>query len=89
MSGPARARRRAKAKQLVAQMQVRVIQDALAAGLASTWLRRAEDFHRVGTPACDEIAQACRNRASLAEFSEADALDALRGLLYDLLQAVA
>lgn len=30
------------------------------------WLRRARAFAAVGTPECDEIAQACTNRARLS-----------------------
>lgn len=28
------------------------------------WLKRADDFAKVGTPACDEIARACRAKAT-------------------------
>jgi hypothetical protein len=44
----------------------RVLQDALSEATSSYWLKRATDFAAVGTPACDEIAQACRHRAELA-----------------------
>ena len=44
----------------------RVIQDALAEATAAYWESRALDFERVGTPACDEIAEPCRNRARVA-----------------------
>lgn len=50
----------------VEHFRMRVLQDALAEATAAYWLRRAEQFAAVGTPACDETAQACRNRASLA-----------------------
>lgn len=50
----------------VEHMRARVLQDALAEASASYWRRRAETFAAVGTPACDEIAQACRNRATLS-----------------------
>jgi hypothetical protein len=33
---------------------------------ASYWRKRAEDFRAVGTPECDEIAQACENRARMS-----------------------
>jgi hypothetical protein len=44
----------------------RCLQAALNAACSSYWLRRAEDFAKVGTPACDEIAQACRHKAELS-----------------------
>lgn len=43
----------------------RVMADALQEATAAYWLRRAETFAAVGTAQCDEIAQACRNRAAL------------------------
>lgn len=49
------------------QFEKRQIQDILNEACAGYWRRRAEQFAAVGTPACDEIAQACRNRAMLAE----------------------
>lgn len=48
----------------------RVLQDALAEATRDYWLRRADAFAAVGTPACDQIAQACRNRASLGYVGE-------------------
>lgn len=39
--------------------------DALLEGSAKYWMRRADDFAKVGTTKCDEIAQACRNKAEL------------------------
>lgn len=50
----------------VEHFRARVLQDALTEATAAYWLRRAEQFAAVGTPACDETAQACRNRAMLA-----------------------
>lgn len=47
----------------VDHFQHRVIQDAIAEATAAYWTRRARDFARVGTPECDEIAQACRSKA--------------------------
>ena len=44
----------------------RVLQDALQEATAAYWRKRAADFAAVGTPACDEIAEACRNRARVA-----------------------
>lgn len=44
----------------------RVLQDALAEATAAYWMRRAEQFSRVGSPQCDEIALACRNRAAVS-----------------------
>ncbi|MCW2736102.1 hypothetical protein [Nocardioides sp.] len=40
-----------------------LIIDLLLQGSARYWLKRADDFAAVGTPACDEIARACRNKA--------------------------
>jgi hypothetical protein len=51
----------------VEHFQHRVMQDALSEATADYWRRRAEQFAAVGTPACDEIAEACRNRSRLAE----------------------
>jgi hypothetical protein len=50
----------------VEHFQRRVLEDALNEACSAYWLRRADDFAKVGTPACDEIAQACRHRAELA-----------------------
>jgi hypothetical protein len=50
----------------VEHFRARVLQDALNEATATYWLRRAEQFAAVGTPLSDEIAQACRNAASLA-----------------------
>lgn len=44
----------------------RVLQDALNEATAAYWKRRAATFARVGTPACDEIAAACRARAAVS-----------------------
>lgn len=44
----------------------RVLQDAVAEASRQYWLRRAADFDAVGNPACDEVAKACRAKASLA-----------------------
>lgn len=44
----------------------RVLQDALSEATSAYWAKRAEAFAAVGTPACEEIAQACRNRAAIA-----------------------
>ena len=41
----------------------RMIQHMLAGAMPFYWLRRANDFARVGTAECDEIAEACRERA--------------------------
>jgi hypothetical protein len=47
--------------------------DALLEGSARYWEKRAGDFAKVGTPKCDTIAQACRNKAALIRMD--DALD--------------
>jgi hypothetical protein len=44
----------------------RVLQDALAEATSAYWHRRAEDFRRVGTTECDEVALACERRAELS-----------------------
>ena len=54
--------------------RARVLQDALNEATAAYWQRRAEAFAAVGTPACDEIAQACRNRARLAPLEDRSGL---------------
>jgi hypothetical protein len=50
----------------VAHFRRRVLQDALNEACASYWLKRAEDFERVGTPECAEVGRACRHRAELS-----------------------
>ena len=44
---------------------VRMVQQMLTEAMPWYWLRRAADFAAVGTPAADEIAEACRERAAL------------------------
>lgn len=61
-----RAARLSNLIEYVAHFQHRVIQDALAEATALYWERRAQDFDAVGTPECDEVAQACRHRARVA-----------------------
>lgn len=43
----------------------RTLQDLLQEATAGYWRRRAAAFDAVGNEECDEIAQACRNRAAL------------------------
>jgi hypothetical protein len=67
----------------VEHFRARVVQDALNEVLPSYWLRRAEQFAAVGTPACDEIASACRAKAEyLRRYPvvgiEADVVQAIR-----------
>jgi hypothetical protein len=50
----------------VAHFRTRVLQDALAQATAAYWRRRAVQFAMVGTPACDEIAEACYNASRIA-----------------------
>lgn len=50
----------------VEHFRARVLQDALAEATSSYWLRRAEAFDAVGNDECRTIAQACRNKATLA-----------------------
>ncbi len=49
----------------VEHFRARVLQDAFNEATAAYWTRRAEKFLAVGTPTCDEIAQACQNAATL------------------------
>lgn len=44
----------------------RILYDCLLEQTRAYWIRRAEAFDAVGTPACDEIARACRNRAEVS-----------------------
>jgi hypothetical protein len=48
----------------------RMLEQIMSEATRSYWLRRAQTFAAVGTPACREIAQACRNRAAVAEFED-------------------
>lgn len=50
----------------VEHFRFRVLQDAMAEGTATYWRRRAEQFAAVGNGRCDDIAAACRNRATVA-----------------------
>lgn len=50
----------------VEHFRYRVLQDALTEATAHYWRRRADQFAAVGNAACDEIAQACLNRAALS-----------------------
>ena len=52
------------------QIARRFVVDMLLEASSAYWLRRAEDFAKVGTPACDEIARACRNKAALCREDE-------------------
>lgn len=63
--------------------------DALLEGSARYWLKRAEDFDRVGTAKCDEIARACRNKAELIRSEETSARDEWEHLLSIELEEVA
>lgn len=71
------------ARDYLTHFQLRVLQDAYAEQDPAYWRRRAESFAAVGTPACDEIAQACRNRAAMCETTLTDFLEALTGLHHD------
>jgi len=44
----------------------RLLRECLDEAASAYWLRRAQDFDKVGTPACDEVALACRRRAELS-----------------------
>jgi hypothetical protein len=54
----------------VDHFQRRVLMDALREATAAYWLRRAKQFEWVGNARCDEIAQACRNRAAVSLMSD-------------------
>ncbi len=62
--GPAAHRREVG---YVDHFRQRVLQDAIAEALPAYWRRRADTFTQVGTPACDDIARACRSHAQLIE----------------------
>jgi hypothetical protein len=72
--------------QLAARGWVRLVQQTIEEATAAYWLRRAADFDAVPLP---EVALACRRRASLAELTEADALEMIRDLLLDSQAAAA
>lgn len=55
------------ARTYLAPFQLRVLQDAYLEQDPAYWLRRADAFAAVGTPTCDEIARACRNRAAFID----------------------
>ena len=58
--------------ELLDQIARRFVIDMLLEAQESYWLRRAHDFAKVGTPKCDEIARACRNKALLCREESAD-----------------
>jgi hypothetical protein len=65
----------------VHHFQRRVLMDAVNEATSSYWRRRAETFAAVGNARCDEIAVACRNRASVAlipDGIEPEVVEALR-----------
>jgi hypothetical protein len=61
---------RATVGQTADHFMQRMLEDCMAEATRSYWLRRARTFDGVGTPACREIAQACRNRAALADYED-------------------
>ena len=69
-------------------IRVRAVQQTLLEATWSHWMRRSESFAAVGTPRCDEIAEACRNHARLmsGEFGEVD--EAWPGCAEDLAAVV-
>ncbi|WP_210441505.1 hypothetical protein [Nocardioides xinjiangensis] len=60
------------APETLEQIAHRFVIDMLLQAQESYWLRRAEDFAKVGTPHADEIAQACRNKAILCREESTD-----------------
>lgn len=72
MSSTKRTRTTAEAlAEYIEQFRARVLQDALNEATGTYWQQRADAFDAVGTPAGDEIARACRARASLSPLPEA------------------
>jgi hypothetical protein len=53
----------------------RMLLECLQEASASWWERRAVQFDRVGNERCDEIALACRNKASFLRMYEDDGLE--------------
>lgn len=51
----------------LAMFQARVILDAWNEAHPAYWRRRASSFRAIGTAACDEIANACENKARFCE----------------------
>lgn len=49
-----------------------MILDILLEAQESYWVKRSNDFAKVGTPACDAIAKACKAKASLCCEESAD-----------------
>ena len=54
------------------QIAHRFVIDLLLETSSNYWLRRSENFANVGTPECDEIARACRNKAALCREDESE-----------------
>lgn len=59
--------------QHIARFTATVLHQALLEGTARFWRRRAEEFATVGTPDCDQIAQACHHHADLITTTGLDA----------------
>lgn len=72
--------------QHLAHFQWRVLQDALCEATADYWERRAHTFAAVGNARCDEIAQACRNKAQLLRDAGLD--QDTQDLIHDVLTAM-
>ncbi len=54
------------------QIARRMLVDILLEADERYWFRRADDFAKVGTPGCDEIARACRAKAEMCSREDAD-----------------
>ncbi|HXH79116.1 hypothetical protein [Nocardioides sp.] len=54
------------------QLARRLLVDILLEADERYWLKRADDFDRVGTLACREIARACRAKAELCRQDNGD-----------------
>lgn len=66
----------------VADFLVDVLHDAWIQGDRAHWLKRAEQFARVGTPNADEIARACRNRADFTDAASQQFQETLLAFLH-------
>lgn len=57
--------------QMIDRLARGMLLDILLEAQESYWLRRSDTFAAVGTPDCDEIANACRAKASLCRVESA------------------
>lgn len=57
---------------MIDRLACSMVLEILLSSRESYWLKRADDFAKVGTPACDEISRACRAKARLCREESAD-----------------